>query len=69
MPPLRAELERLNRALDNRTWLATNSVSAADIAIYPFIRSLLRAAEKPGGSTLDLGLQPMGASYPRKRRC
>ena len=65
VPPLRAELERFNRTLDNRTWLATNSVSAADIAIYPFVRSLLRAAEKPGGSTLDLGLQPMGATYPR----
>lgn len=35
------------------------------MAIYPFIKSLLRAASKAAAAPLELGLLPFDARYPR----
>jgi glutathione S-transferase len=61
---LHLELARLEEALGGSTWLGSNAISAADIAIYPFIKGLLRAAAKEEAKPLDLGLLPLEARYP-----
>jgi len=62
-----AELARLEQGLNAREWLAAPTLSAADLATYPFVRFLLRAAAKaPPG--LDLGLEPFAQKYPSIRR-
>ena len=61
---LHSELQNLERKLTGRQWLATQSLSAADIAIYPFIEMLLRAAGKEAAQELDLGLLPIAETYP-----
>jgi glutathione S-transferase len=44
-------------------WLLGNQLSAADLAIYPFLKSLFRAAAKPEAVTLDLQLLPIEHHY------
>ncbi len=60
----RAELEKLERALDRREWLALGSVSAADIFVYPQIKTLERALGKPGAATVEHGLGPIATVFP-----
>src|SRR5262245_36914597 len=43
VPQVHAELERFQEELAGSAWFGGETVGAADIAIYPFIRSLLRA--------------------------
>jgi glutathione S-transferase len=59
------ELARLERALADREYLATDALSAADLTAYPLLRSLLRAVEKPGAERLEHRLTPFSAAYPR----
>lgn len=59
------ELARLEEALGRSTWLGSAAVSAADIAIYPFIKALLCAAAKEEAKPFALGLLPLEARYPR----
>ncbi len=47
-----------------RGWLVGADISAADIALYPFIEALLRAAGKDGAGPLELGFLPFGETYP-----
>ncbi len=60
-----AELARLEKTAGDSAWLAGEAISAADIAIYPFVRSLLRAASKEQAKPLELGFLPFDARYPR----
>ncbi len=64
-PEAHAELARLESIAQESKWLAGNELSAADIAIYPFVKSLLRAASKNEAKPLDLGFLPFEATYPR----
>jgi glutathione S-transferase len=64
-PEAHAELARLENTTQKPTWLAADELSAADIAIYPFVKSLLRAASKNEAKPLDLGFLPFDAAYPR----
>jgi len=59
-----SELQKMEQKLSRQQWLATESLSAADIAVYPFIEVLLRAAGKEEARSLDLGLLPLGETYP-----
>lgn len=59
-----AEIERLETNLHLSPWFGGEAICAADIAIYPFIKSVLRAASKEA-APLDLGFLPIGARYPR----
>jgi glutathione S-transferase len=64
LPAIRDELSRLEAALQGRPWLATPALSAADIAVFPIVKSLLRAASKPAASAFEHGLTPFSAGYP-----
>jgi glutathione S-transferase len=64
LPPIHAELARLEARLGDRAWLATSALSAADIAVFPFIKSLLRAAGKPAAAAFEHNLIPLSARYP-----
>lgn len=65
VPQAHAELERFEGYLDGAPWFGGGTIGAADIAIYPFLKSLLRAATKETAAPLDLGLLPFDARYPR----
>ena len=61
---VRGELATLEGRLADRQWLVGGTISAADLAIYPFLESLLRAAGKPAAAPLNLQLLPLEQSYP-----
>jgi glutathione S-transferase len=61
---IRRELERINAALSDSDWIGGPQISAADIALFPFIQTLLRAASKEAAKPLDLGFSPLGQRYP-----
>lgn len=65
VPRVHAELARLEDHLGAAPWLGGEALCAADLAIYPFIKSLLRAAGKEAAAQLDLGLLPFEARYAR----
>ncbi|MDJ0948172.1 MAG: glutathione S-transferase family protein [Alphaproteobacteria bacterium] len=61
---LTPELVRLDASLAGRAWLVGDGVSAADIAIYPLVEALLRAAAKPEAAPLALDLLPFVETFP-----
>ena len=61
---VRGELKIMNDAIARQQWLAGGSVSAADLAVYPFVELLLRAAGREVAASLDLGLLPFERQYP-----
>ncbi len=61
------ELARLEAGLADGGWMAgasVTAVTAADVALYPFIEIMLRAAGKDEAKEFDLGLLPFGDFYP-----
>jgi glutathione S-transferase len=64
LPAIQVELDRLETVLAGRPWLATATLSAADLSVYPLVRSLVRAAEKPDAARFDHGILPMGERRP-----
>ena len=64
-PGVRAELGRLEETCGRASWLAGDMLSAADIAVYPFLQLLVRAAGKDAAKPLDLGLLPWESRYPK----
>lgn len=65
VPEVHAELARLEASVGNAPWLSGEAISATDIALYPFIKALLRAAAKEAATPFALGLLPFAARYPR----
>jgi glutathione S-transferase len=61
----RSELARLESELGSRSFLATPTISAADVFVYPQIKTLERAFGKPGAETVDHGLGPLAKVFPR----
>jgi glutathione S-transferase len=61
---VREELARMEQRLAAASWLATDSLSAADIVAHPTVESLLRAAGKDAAKPFDLGWLPLGNRYP-----
>jgi glutathione S-transferase len=61
---LQKELRAIELILAKAEWLVAGRLSAADIAIYPFIELLLRAAGKPAAQPFDLKLLPLSRGYP-----
>ena len=58
------ELERLDQSLRDSRWLGGgDALCAADIAIYPFVKSLARAASKDEAKPLELGILPLESRY------
>ena len=66
LPPIQGELARLEATLGEggRTWLVTETLSAADIVLFPLVMSLLRAAGKPAAAAFEHGLTPFQEKYP-----
>jgi glutathione S-transferase len=58
------ELKRSDSALADSNWLAGSQISAADIALFPLIQIILRAASKDAAKPLKLDLIPLARSYP-----
>ena len=61
----RAELANLEAELAHRPFLATPTVSAADVFVFPQIKTLERAFTKPGAETIEHDLGPLDVSFPR----
>jgi len=61
---IRNELKRADAVLSGSRWLVGSQVSAADIALFPLIQILLRAASKDAAKPLGLGLLPFAEIYP-----
>jgi glutathione S-transferase len=61
---IREELKRVDTALADSDWIVGSQVSAADIALFPLIQLILRAASKDAAKPLKLGLLPLAQSYP-----
>lgn len=64
IPHIRAELDRLERTLAAHPWLAGSTLSAADLTVYPTVRSLVRAAEKPDAARFEHGFLPLARTWP-----
>jgi glutathione S-transferase len=65
MAELKPELAAYEATLGKQPWLVGSSVSAADLVVFPFIMSLLRAATRPAAETLNLGVLPLAEKYPQ----
>lgn len=61
---LQDELKRMQGVLSARPWLAGDSISAADIVVYPFLALLQRVAAKEAARPLDLAVLPLESQYP-----
>lgn len=63
-PASQAELAKLDAAVRRHGWIAVPIMSAADIAVFPMIEVLMRAAGKPDAKALALDLLPLEARHP-----
>ena len=61
---IHAELQKYEATLTTRAWLVGNALSAADLLIFPYFMSVLRAATRPAAEGLKLGLLPIEKVYP-----
>jgi glutathione S-transferase len=68
VPRLRADLARLDGTLRDRTWLVGGRVSAADVALYPMVKSIERASGKAGAADFGLGFLPVADRHPALAR-
>lgn len=59
------ELSRLEERVALSPWFFGTSISAADISVFPWIQTLLRAAKKEEAKPLGLGILPFDAHYPK----
>ena len=65
---LRPELATLSGLVKNRPWLAGERFGAADAAIYPYLRLLLRAVSKAEARAGELSLFPFFDALPELAR-
>jgi glutathione S-transferase len=62
------EARTIERRLAQSDWVVGESFSAADMVIYPDIRLLLRALERPGAQELAARFLPLEINYPALSR-
>ncbi|MBM2803278.1 MAG: Glutathione S-transferase family protein [Deltaproteobacteria bacterium] len=65
---IRQELKTLEEHLAHATWLVGAQVSAADIAVFPMIQLILRAASKEAAQPFNLQWFPLASLYPNLAR-
>jgi glutathione S-transferase len=63
-----SELARIEGVIGTSLWFVGGQISAADIAVYPFLKSLFRSAAKPEAKALHLDLLPIATRYPAIER-
>lgn len=61
---IRQELKRIDGELSGSEWLVGKKISAADIALFPLIQMIVRAAGKDTAKPLNLQLLPLTESFP-----
>ena len=61
---IRDELKRIDAALAGSVWTVGSCISAADIALFPLVQILLRAASKESAKPLNLEFLPLAQTYP-----
>lgn len=64
MGSVRPELEALETRLASHDYLASKTLSAADLVVYPAVMQLRRGATRDGAAALDLGVEPLENGYP-----
>lgn len=62
------EMKSFDSTLTHSAWLVGEQITAADIAVFPLVQLLLRAASKEAAQPLDLGLLPLSQIYPNIAR-
>ena len=67
-PQVKGELKITDERLAQSNWLVDAEISAADIAIFPAVQLLLRAAGKEAARPLELGLIPLSKTFPNIAR-
>ena len=58
------EFSLLNQQLKGRTWLVGDAMSAVDVAAYPMVKFIERAAGNPAIADMDINLLPIQENYP-----
>ena len=61
---IRQELKRIDAELVNSAWLVGTQISAADIALFPLIQMIVRAAGKDAAKPLNLEFLPLTDGFP-----
>jgi glutathione S-transferase len=61
---IRAELKTLDARLSTRNWLVGEAITAADIAVFPMIQLILRAAGKQAAKPFNFQWLPLMQFYP-----
>jgi glutathione S-transferase len=61
---IRQEMKRIDGELSDSEWLVGRKISAADIALFPVIQMIVRAAGKDTAKLLNLQLLPLTESFP-----
>jgi glutathione S-transferase len=62
------EMKSFEAALAQSAWLVGEQITAADIAIFPLVQLILRAASKEAAQPFDLRLMPLSQNYPNLAR-
>lgn len=65
---LASEARTVEGRLSKGEWIVGDAVSAADLAIYPFIRLVLHCLRRPGTEELSARLLPAQVHYPALAR-
>jgi glutathione S-transferase len=65
---VRDELKLVDERVARTPWLVGDRISAADIAVFPVVQLLLRAATKEAARPFELGLLPLAQSFPNLAR-
>lgn len=65
---IRNEFATLNDRLSKTSWLVGDQLSAADIAVFPLIQLVLRAAGKEAAQPFNFGFAPLRQYYPHLAR-
>ena len=61
---VRGELAFYETALHKKDWVAGDTLSAADLLVFPVIRPLLRAAGRDDAAPLSLDIYPLADYFP-----
>lgn len=61
---VRDELGLLEAGLSKTPWVAGDTLSAADLVVYPVVMQLLRAAAREGEADLELAIHPAREHFP-----
>jgi glutathione S-transferase len=64
LPRIHQELAGFESTLRGASWLATGALSAADLTVYPLVKSVLRAAGKPDAAAFQANLLPFAEKFP-----